>query len=140
MSFRTINRVVTFVLSMLPLVINNSLFEVKNIKNTFNMLRQQNFQSTNFSWSQQTEVKISRWEKQIEEDPLYFEDPVTNFLFLKFLTIDLKEEIIPSRLETFFKRTVNIPTMKDLKNSAFLLHEMMSGYNIPIPQGIVIME
>ena len=140
MFFKTINQIVIFVLFILPFRRNNSLFEIENMKHSFNVLRQLNLQSTNFSWSKQIQVKISRWEKLLEEDPLYFEDPVTNFLFLKFLTIDLKEEMIPERLKTFFRSAVNIPTRKDLKKSAFLLHEMMSGYNIPIQQEIVIMK
>ena len=129
---KTINLLVTYLLFIrLSYEIDSCIYEVKNVNEFIDILRQINYED-------KIQAQLTNWEEEIKEDPLYFEDPVTNFLFLKFLIIDVETELVSARLQKSSKRTVTIPPLGKLKKSAVLLNEMMSLYNIPIQQVITI--
>ena len=129
---KTSNLLVTYLLFIrLSYEIDSCIYEVKNVNEFIDILRQINYED-------KIQAQLTNWAEEVEEDPLYFEDPVTNFLFLKFLIIDVETELVSSRLQKSLKRTVTIPPLGKLKKSAVLLNEMMSLYNIPIQQVITI--
>ena len=127
---KTINLIIICVSFILSYGTDPCLFEVKNVNESLHILQQLNFK-------EKTHAQLTNWLKQIEENPLYFEDPATNFLFLKFLMIDVEAEMVPTTLKKSVRRLVTSPTEKELKKSAVLLHEMMALYNIPIHQVVV---
>ena len=111
----------------------SDIFEVKNVKESFQILQQLNC-------SQKMQDRLSTWGELAKNNSLMFEDPVTNFLFLSTLIeITEEEDIGPAVLKKSFKRTVTIPSRRNLRKSAALLHEMISMYNIPLEQEIFIM-
>ena len=111
----------------------SDIFEVKNVKESFQILQQLNC-------SQKMQDRLSTWGELVKNNSLMFEDPVTNFLFISTLIeITEKENIGPAVLKKSFKRTVTIPSRRNLRKSAALLHEMISMYNIPLEQEIFIM-
>ena len=111
----------------------SDIFEVRNLKKSLAILRQLNN-------SQEIQDRLSTWEKELKENPLIFEDPVNNFLFiLILLKIDMKEDMDPGMLNTSLQRTLTMPNRGKLKKAAVLMNDMMSLYNIPIQQENVIL-
>ena len=111
----------------------SDIFEVKNVKESFKILQQLNC-------SQEIQDRLSTWGELVKNNSLMFEDPVTNFLFISTLIeITEEEDVGPAVLKKSFKRTVTIPSRRNLRKSAALLHEMISMYNIPLEQEIFIM-
>ena len=110
----------------------SDIFEVRNLKKSLAMLHQLNN-------SREIQDRLSTWEKELKENPLIFEDPVNNFLFiLILLKIGMEEDMSPGLLNKSLQRTLTIPNRRKLRKSALLINDMMSLYNIPIQQENVI--
>ena len=112
------------------------MFEVKNTNQTIQYLKQFYYGYMSSYFMLDIETKLNSWEQQFSLNPLLFENPATNFLLLKMLRQDIQENMIPSYLRKQFKRSVIIPTKKDLQKSATILNEMMEMYDISTQKGV----
>ena len=119
---------------------NPFIFQVKNANLTIHLLKQPNYGSMNKILIEEIHEKLRSWENKIALDPLLFENPVTNFQLLKMLRVDIQEDMIPRYLMHEFRRMVNVPTKKDLKKSAILIHEMMAMYELSTYKDIAIIK
>ena len=111
---------------------NLDIYEVEKADLFLKMLQQLNC-------SREMQDRFSTWGKLVQKNDLIFEDPVTNFLLIsKLVEIGNKKDMVPAMMMKSIQRTVTIPSREKLRKSAVLLNEMMSMYNIPLKQEIII--
>ena len=123
----------SFVLS-----VDHYIFQVQNANLTIKLLKQLDYRSMEKNLTVSIHSKLSSWEKDLADDPMLFENPVTNFLLLKMLRFDIQDKIIPTSIGRMYRRTVRVPTSQDLRKSAVLINDMIHMYKMSALKGIVI--
>ena len=73
------------------------LFKVKDVKESIRLIQ-------NMTLVQKLTIdiksKLKLWAGEVDENPLLFEDPVTNFLFLKMLLVDIQKVLNPEQQQS----------------------------------------
>ena len=114
------------------------IFQVQNAELTVELLKKLNYQSLEENLTISIFSKLLSWEEELASDPFLFENPLTNFLLLKMLRMDIQTYMIPISIKQTFKRTVRVPTRQELKKSAILINDMTYAHNMSEMKEIVI--
>ena len=76
---------------------NPYLFKVKDVKESIRLIQ-------NMTLVQKLTIdiksKLKLWAGEVDENPSFFEDPVTNFLFLKMLLVDIQKVLNPEQQQS----------------------------------------
>ena len=114
------------------------IFQVQNAELTVKLLKKLNYQSLEENLTISIFSKLLSWEEELAYDPFLFENPLTNFLLLTLLRMDIQTYMIPISINQKFRRTVRVPTRQELRKSAVLINDMTYAYSMSAMKGIVI--
>ena len=76
---------------------NQYLFKVKDVKESIRLIQNMTLVQ---KLNNDMKSKLKLWAGEVDKNPLFFEDPVTNFLFLKMLLVDIQKVLNPEQQQS----------------------------------------